>query len=348
MGKLKQEIFAAGKWNGFPFTQNDLRKMASAFNDLKERLKVPLKLGHNDEQPVLDGQPALGWVDSMEVVGDKLVAVFDHVPDVMMQAFDKKLYRSVSIELDFDVQYKDRFYDFVITAVALLGADMPAVNVLNDLGALMSRSSNLPQSGYAVGKQATFTSITLKEMSTMTPEEEAKLRQDLAKAQAENVTLSANFSALEATAKREKEEADARFAKIEADQKSEKVTAQRAKFTAILEEAVTAKSITPAQRESFSKALRLEDDDSILSLTEDVVKGMLPEKGVNFSRDTGHESEDEEGDADDLLSAKTHEYMAKSGEKNFSKALNVVMAGNAELAREYIHSNGTTATKGGE
>ena len=145
-------------------------------------LKVPLKLGHNDEQPVTDGQPALGWVTAMEVVGDKLVADFDHIPPVLMEAFDKKLYRNVSIELDFDVVHKDTAYDFVITAVALLGADMPAVNVLNDLGALMSRNCYTPQSDYSAGRGMTFSSVSRSRGNTMTPEEEAKLRQELADA----------------------------------------------------------------------------------------------------------------------------------------------------------------------
>ena len=187
--KLTQEIFAVGTWNGFPFTLNDLRKMAASFMALGDVLKVPLKLGHNDEQEMTDGQPALGWVTGMsvneETTPPKLVAEFDDVPDVVFQAFEKKLYRSVSIELDFDVTHKGTPYEFVITAAALLGADMPAVNVLNDLAAFMSaKNSNLAQGGYTAGKHLSFTTITgNREESTMTPEQEAQLRLELKQSQ---------------------------------------------------------------------------------------------------------------------------------------------------------------------
>lgn len=343
--QLKQEIFAVGKWNGFDFTLNDLRKMASSFNALQEVLKVPLKLGHNDEQPVLDGQPALGWVSEMAVIGSKLVATFDHVPDVMMKAFEKKLYRSVSIELDFDVHHKDNFYDFVITAVALLGADMPAVNVLNDLGALMSRNSNMPQSDYVAGQHLNYSAITGKqENQSMTPEEIAQLKADLATARADVTTAEAKFSKLETDSKTKIDALEASVKQMEDDAKKSSVEAARAKFSTMLEDAVSQKIITPAQRESFTKVLRIDDDDAVLALKEDDVKGLFGAEGDKgkFSKDTGMNQDDDDDKNDPALSlsSKAHEYMAKSGEKDFSRAIDVVMAANPAMARDYINGNG--------
>lgn len=342
---LKQEIFAVGTWNGFPFSLNDLRKMAQSFMDLGEVLKVPLKLGHNDEQDMTDGQPALGWVTAMEVVENKLVATFEDVPPIMMEAFEKKLYRSVSIELDFDVQHKGRFYDFVVTAVALLGADMPAVNVLNDLASFMSRNSNLIQSGYAAGNHSSFNTISgnRQEQSTMTPEEEAKLRKQLAEAQATAATATANFSALETTSKSEKDASDARLKQIEDDQKSTKVEAARVKFTTMLEDAVKAKDITPAQRESFAKVLRLDDDDAVLSLKEEDVQALFgaSDDKSRFNKDTGKGQDEDTGDdVGSELATKAHQIMSGNPGMDFSKALNTAMLANPEMAREYIDSNG--------
>jgi len=343
MNKLKQEIFAEGTWNGMPFTQADLTAMAQSFNSLKEYLKVPLKLGHNDEQAVTDGQPALGWVTSMEVAGGKLLAVFEDVPDIVYQAIQKKLYRTVSVEMSFDVSHKSKLYDFVITAVALLGADIPAVNVLNDLGVLMSRNSNLERGGFAAGHHASFNSVfgSIKEKPIMTPEEIAAMQAENAKLKADHAVISANFTALEITSKTEKEEAAKRFAAIEAEQKKAKVEAKRVEFTAILEDAVKAKAITPVQRETFSKVLKLDNDDSVLTLVSDDVKALFGSVKPNDTS-TGRNSDGEdEGDSPDIeLSQQAHAYMSKSGEKDFSRAVDIVMSGNPELARDYITYNG--------
>jgi len=280
----------------------------------------------------------------MEVAGDKLVAVFEDIPDIVMQAFQKRLYRNVSVEMSFDVQHKGTLYDFVITAVALLGADIPAVNVLNDLGALMSRNSNLARGEFLAGSHASFNAVfgTIQEKSTMTPEEEAQLRLDLATAQANAITAKATFAALEASAAAEKKAADERFAAIEASQKKTSVDAKRASFTAILEDAVKAKTITPVQRETYAKVLRLDNDDHILTLDESDVKALFAASGKPTDKDTGRTNEDEdEGDSPGTsLVGKAHEYMAKSGEKDFSRAVNIVMAGNPDLARDYLDSNG--------
>ena len=351
MPKLKQEIFAAGKWNGFEFTLNDLRKMKASFDALKNNLKVPLKLGHNDEQPVLDGQPALGWVEGLFVDDTqkppKLVAEFDHVPDVMMSAFEKKLYRSVSIELDFDVTHKGRFYDFVITAVALLGADMPAVNVLSDLGALMSRNSKWLPSDFSVGDQMSFSSISgnHQEKSTMTEQEEAKLRQELAEAKAAKAELSANFSKLETQVEDlTKRAADAEDARKKAERQATVDTA-RSKFTAILEDAVKAEAITPAQRESYTKILGIDDDERVLTLKEDDVRGLFTMPGKQFGRDAGREMSRDGEDRQfatpgEELSAKAYKYMAGNPQVEFSRAVEIVMAGDPKLAKDYMVSNG--------
>ena len=344
--KLKQEVFAVGKWNGMPFTRDDLTKIVSSFNSLKEVLKVPLKLGHNEEQPVLDGQPALGWVEGLSVVGDKLVAEFDHVPEIMVEAFNAKRYRSVSVELDFVVKHKGTVYDFVLTAVALLGADMPAVNVLNDLGAYMSRNSNLPRSDYVAGKQASFSSINGNmQETTMTPEEIAAMKQKNAELEAALTTSKADFTALETKAKSEKEESDKRFKAIEDEQKKTKVDDARSKFTAMLEDAVKAEKITPAQRETYTKVLGIDDDEKVLALEEADVKALFAadddededDKDKDMAKD---KDKDKEGAPGTKLTAKAYEHMEKSGSKDFSASLATVMKANPELAAEYVHSNG--------
>jgi hypothetical protein len=95
--------------------------LVSSFDALNLSRKVPLKLGHNDKQPVTDGQPALGWVSRVWRDGTKLMADFVDVPEVIFEAIRKKLYKTVSIEAARDVQAGTRRLPWVLEAVALLG-----------------------------------------------------------------------------------------------------------------------------------------------------------------------------------------------------------------------------------
>ena len=154
--ELDAEIFAVGKWNGMEFTLEDLNNIEAAFKSLKDRHQVPLKMGHNDEQPFTDGQPALGWVKDIWVKGQKLMARFSDIPDIVKDALQKRLYRNVSVELDMGVEHQDQKYPYVLSGVALLGADIPAVNTLADLQAYMSRDLDFE-------KRMAFTAIEVKQ-----------------------------------------------------------------------------------------------------------------------------------------------------------------------------------------
>lgn len=336
---MKQELFAVGKWNGMAFTLADLKSIAANFSLLKKYLQVPLKLGHNDAQAVTDGQPALGWITAVEVIGEKLVGTFESVPSIVQNAFDKKLYRNVSIELDFDVTHKDVHYDFVLTAVALLGADMPAVNTLNDLGAfLASRNSELAGCGYSANRQATFTSITgtIKE-TIMTPEEIAAMVAANAALKLANDTLTTQIGTIQTSL----ENQTATFA---ADKLKNEASVKRVKFTAILEKAVTDKIILPAQREAFSGILKLDDDAAVMALEEPTVTalfaGMTPKGKDTGLNDDGTPKDEEDEDPSVKLSAMTFSHMAKSGSKDFAASMEIVMLAEPELARAYIDSNG--------
>ena len=122
---LEAEIFAAGSWNEREYSITDLENIAANFRKYQTRIKPPLKLGHRQDDP--RGQPALGWVKDLYVRGQKLVASFTDVPAVVYKAIRQGLYRRISSEL---WQAED---GFILKAVALLGADLPAVDTLEDL-----------------------------------------------------------------------------------------------------------------------------------------------------------------------------------------------------------------------
>ena len=153
---LTMEIMAPGTWNGFNFGRGRLEQIADNFKSLFDVHKVPLKIGHADEQVETksNDQHALGWASDVWVTSaGKMVAKFTDVPKVVYDAIKKKLYRKVSVELDFDTIYKGKNLGDVLSGVALLGADIPAVNTIDDLQAFFSSS------GFTESKRVSFCTI---------------------------------------------------------------------------------------------------------------------------------------------------------------------------------------------
>lgn len=139
MSELKQingvEIFSAGKWNGDEYTVSDLYEMEKAFNENKLGFRPYLKLGHDNKQKLLqeDGLPAAGWIERIYVQGTKLIADFVDIPDKIYQLIQRKAYRKVSSEIFWNIQIGEKKYKRMVSAVALLGSDVPGVLNLSDI-----------------------------------------------------------------------------------------------------------------------------------------------------------------------------------------------------------------------
>ncbi len=339
------EIFAVGKWNGMEFSLADLNGIVSAFNVLGDNHKVPLKFGHNNEQPMTDGMPAIGWVKSLSVEGDKLIADVTDIPPVVMNAMDNKLYRNVSVELDLDVKYKNQQFPAVLSGIALLGADIPAVNTLKDLTHYLSRDAD-----FSIGRQAMFSAIAgnkkqeknmdLKELS----DQVAALSAKVAELSATNATLAASNKTLETSAAA----FAAEKATAEATAKKARIDAKRAEVTAIFEEGIKAELITPAQRGQFTKLLRVEDDTALEAINLDEVKALIAGgKKYSFGRDQGKQNSDksteETRSPDEIVFARSQELVDKKEATDLIAAQAIVFRRDPELAKAYVHMNGRKA-----
>lgn len=136
------EIFGIGTWKGsqkITVTGSMLDQMVTAFHALSDKVsgfRPPIKLGHTDAQRFIgqnNGAPALGWVSAMRRVGDKVLADFSDVPSSLVDLIRKRLYNSVSIELLPKLEYQGTTFENVLSAVAVLGAELPAVKGLKEL-----------------------------------------------------------------------------------------------------------------------------------------------------------------------------------------------------------------------
>lgn len=341
---LDAEIFAVGTWNRtWKFKSADLDDIVKNFETLAPYHKVPLKFGHNEEQKITDGQPALGWVTRVWRTGDKLMARFENVPTLIKQAFEAKLYRHVSVELDIDVEHKGKRYKYVLSAVALLGADRPAVNTLADLSTYLDGGER-----FAASRREVFSAISggrnsSQEKDEMTPEEvQAAIDRSLAPMQkqvtdltAENTTLKAANAAFKA-----KEESDAKEAK------TVKMTAHRKALTDKLEVAVKDKRLTPAQRESAIKFMRINDDAAVMEITAEQVDEYIKVNGGKAKMSTQKQEGGFEGkgdteakDYDDAgaeIVRRAQALQAEDSKLSFTAARDKVMQGDPELARAWL------------
>lgn len=324
------EVFAVGTWNGMRFTSDDLDKIVASFEALNAGgyLDAPLKFGHNDEQPMTDGTPALGWVEKLYRQGDKLLARFADVPKLVYDAVKAKRYRKVSIELDFDVRHKGALYPYVLTGVALLGADLPAVNTLKDLTAYMSRDL------LVASRRACFSAIANsdpnEEGPTMATIDDKEL-EELRRKAAQTDTLAGENAQFKAD----------KAAREEAERKAG-IKAAREKVNGLLDQAVTDMRIQPAQRAGFSKLLRVDDDEAVVGIRVEDVEAVLPPKptapaAAAFSASGQPPAGDPGKDSDDEIDGKVNKLMLESGGKlTYTAAYERVLAANPDLAKKHL------------
>ena len=119
---LGVEIFDVGKHNGDKYTEQDVDDMLAAFKELDFR--PALKVGHTED---FAGAPAFGWVTNLRKAGTKMLADFESMHDSVIAALRDRRYDRVSSEIYFNLKRKGKVFRRALKAVALLGAEPPAV-----------------------------------------------------------------------------------------------------------------------------------------------------------------------------------------------------------------------------
>lgn len=340
------EIFAVGKWNDIEFTAKDLDDIIANFDGLSEIHKVPLKLGHNDDQKVTDGQPALGWVQKVYKKGNKLLADFVDMPKTIYEAIKNRLYNAISIELLFNVDHDGTKYNHVLDAVALLGADHPAVNTLADLDKLLATRAE-----FSGGRRIIFETQAGKRKKIKEEEFEMDEKQVEKLIATALKPLEDSNKALAEELKAEKVKTEMfEKEKVEFVRKEEEkaVVLSRKIVTDILNEAVRDNRMTPAVRETYSKQIGLDDDKKVIDIDVDQVKIMCAAtKGADDGEgETGMHGDPNRGskDPEEELIVLTRKSMAETGENNFAVAFGRVAPAHPKLHKAYLDSNGIKAS----
>lgn len=194
------EVLRTGTWTGsvggtVTITEQDLEELVSNFTESFPKLKPALRLG--DHPSFQDLKPAVGWVTGLKKAGDKMLAYFSEVPKVVRDAFEKKLYKNVSVGLRPNFAIDGKVLDRVLDHVAILGAELPAVNGLADLQAYMKSGQSVPETVVCLTQADApegGSMPTIEELQTSLQEANNKLSEataELKTAKEENATLKA-------------------------------------------------------------------------------------------------------------------------------------------------------------
>lgn len=306
------EIFSVGKWNGDEYTEAHLAEMVESFNKTNSTLKPPLKLGHSDKQGLLqkDGYPAAGWVTNLYVQGSKLLADFSDIPDKIYNLIKTKAYRKVSSEIFWNIDYNGTKYGRMLAGVALLGAELPAVNNLSDMLALYGLDGELKNVYTALENDAIVKRYFMPQDEEDTTHGGSTMSENI---QNEKITeLSTKVESFSKTIENLTTENESlRTFKVDAEKRIQDSERER-----VLDAFETEKISSPSMRE-YIKVLLEEDrkeytiEKKTLTKSE-VIKALLAlgkeNAKVNFT-EASKDYKKEEDDGEDALGKKIEKYM---------------------------------------
>jgi len=324
------EIFSAGTWNGDKYSVDDLDEMVRNFDALGGEIKPPLKLGHDDAGVNLKlkgGQPALGWVKALKRVGEKLVATVTGMPEIVSKAIQKGLYKRVSSEIYWNLKLGDKTYKRVLSAVALLGATIPAVTNLKDLEVFLSQSM-LDAASFDGCKAYSFETDSTGKINGGADEMDAE-------------TIKKEFEQKLADEKKAREAAETKLKEFEAERVKKLREDREGEFKAFCEEQVKAGKMLPVQRDILT-AKRAYSDESGVSIPFDALKEFMDKGGkILPTGEKGHDKKDGGGESGDFKTvfeeadAAIKKHMTDK-KVSYSEAFRAVLAEDKDLAERYL------------
>ncbi len=270
------EVFGVGTHNSirgkFTVTEDDLNQIVDAFTALKDTniVKPHLKLGHTDAQKWFgqkDGIPTLGWITRVWREGLKLLADIDNVPESLLELIEQKRFHNVSAEVFWDapIEHGGRRFPRVLSAVALLGVEMPAVKDLAGLASAMFQTE--PAHEFSDGPAISLT--TEKEDPVMTKDDKPNVVAQFTQEQVDALTSAAVAKAVGETKAEFAESADSSKKELEVmtkratDAEEELTTVRASALTkeaeTLVDKAITDGKLLPKQRDFALAALSATD-----------------------------------------------------------------------------------------
>lgn len=126
-------------------THADLDRFAEVNNWMAGDLgvRIPLKIAHDSEQRFA-GTPNVGLLHNWRREDNRLLADAADVPEIVARAVKERRYAYRSPEISAPFEYGGRQIDSTVIGLALLGEELPAIDGLNDISALVCDQSPIP------------------------------------------------------------------------------------------------------------------------------------------------------------------------------------------------------------
>lgn len=325
------EIFRAGTWNGDKYTEQDLDDMVAAFADVGYR--PPLKLGHKEAS----GAPAYGWVKAIRRVGDKLVADFMDLPQKVYDAVKGHRFDSVSSEIFWNIKRGAKVFRRALKAVALLGAEIPAVSGLKPL----RDSFTLPP-----GIAAHAYTLTNEEMNMDKTVEQLQADLKAANDTIKELTEKGGNDEVIKTLKADNEAKEKRLTALETERKNQRIETAVKACTLPAYQPLLAALFTAASEQAEDKTYTVKVADketkvSLFALAEQL-RDQMNKDAAKLFRQIGSQLPEERKESDDNVSAevdrKTKAYMDKHPDvKDYAVAMQLMLRepDNQDLAKQY-------------
>ncbi len=361
------EILAVGTWNGDTYAAEDLADMVA--NSQRPEFKdsfVPVKLGHSGDRDIEDGAPAMGTVENLRLSDDKqaLLADLVNLPDLVYDAIKAKRFASVSIEAYLDVRVGGTRIGPVLTGLAILGSELPAVSGLKGLEAYLQINRHETAQFRRLSRvQGAKQVQPPREKFSMEPEVKQAIDSAVAGVRAELTTQLREKDEAHKVEMKKKDDELAEFRRgVELKAREEALTefaTKRTELTKSLDALVQSGELTPALYAKAEVALEKQKatykkgDD--LSFPVELGMALLKQASDKLpdSQGGGQQTKQKQaGDnAGDLLDFKVREYMAEK-KLNYSAAWELVTQNpaNKDLVAQYAAQGleaQPNATKGG-
>lgn len=218
------EIFRAGTWNGDKYSVADLDAIVEAFPDAG--FKPPVKLGHKESS----GDRAFGWVNNLRRIGDRLVADLEDIPDKLHAVIRERGFDSVSSEIFWNLKRGEKTFKRALKAVALLGAEIPAVAGLKPLRESVMFDTDAAAHVHDLTMEDFDVSVNDAELKKLS-EENAALKAEQEKLTAQLDEIKAKGGDDEAVKKltQDLEASQSRLAKIEEERRQDRIATKTAR-----------------------------------------------------------------------------------------------------------------------
>ncbi len=337
----------AAKGRKVTITETDLEEMVTSFNEL-----VPvggftpvLKLGHAEAQRFIgqgSGAPNLGIIEKIWREGAKVLANFVNVPDAVVDLIRQKRFNNVSVEIVPSMEFDGKTFANVLTAVALLGAELPAVKGLKELSA-------------AVFTQATVTPIsadnTVSYEWETEPMPDTKLTQEQHEALLEaavskaTAVAKAEYAAETEKLTAERDEAREAVKTVKAEYAEYTDEVARAEAETMVDAAIKAGKLLPKQKDAamafasnLTGTVKFGDEDKPMATLFADFLGAMPSKVDLKEKGAGST---EEGDTDTYESAGlkvdglARKAMLENDKLSYADARSLVLESDADLKAAY-------------